>query len=42
MDEPLSRSPEKEQGDFLTIIGDPEVGEPCMFGESYVFVCILF
>ena len=26
MDEPLSRSPEKEHGEFLTIVGDPEVG----------------
>ena len=26
MDEPLSHSPEKEQGELLTIVGDPEVG----------------
>ena len=31
IDESLSHSPEKEQGELLTIVGDPEVGEPCMF-----------
>ena len=31
MDEPISHFPEKEQGELLTINGDPEVEEPCMF-----------
>ena len=26
MDEAISHSPEKEQDEFLTIVGDPEVG----------------
>ena len=26
MDEAISHSPEKEQGELLTIVGDPEVG----------------
>ena len=32
MDELLSNSPEKEQGVFLIIDGNPEVEETCMFG----------
>ena len=40
MDEPLSHCPKKEQGELLTIIGYPEVGETCMFGKRYVFVCL--
>ena len=43
MDEPLSNSPKKEQGGLLTIVWDPEVGEPCMFGNGmylYVFYCL--
>ena len=31
MDEPLSHSPKTEQGELLTIVGYPEVGDPCMF-----------
>ena len=31
MDEPISHLPEKEESEFLTINGDPEVGEPCIF-----------
>ena len=33
MDEPLSNSLEKEQDELLTIVGDTEVGEPCIFGN---------
>ena len=43
MDEAISHYSEKEQGKFLTIVGDPEVGEPCMFGKGmclYVFYCL--
>ena len=43
MDEPLSHYPEKEQGELLTIVWDPGVGEPCMFGKGvylYVFYCL--
>ena len=44
MDEPLSHSPEKEQGRLLTIDGDPDVVEPFMFGEGmylseFYFLC---
>ena len=28
MDEPISHLPEKEESEFFTINGDPEVGEP--------------
>ena len=45
MDEPLSNSPEKYQGVLLTIDGDPEVGEPCMFGKYmflFVFYCLCY
>ena len=31
MDETISHSPEKKQGELLTNIGNPETGEPCMF-----------
>ena len=34
MDEALSHSPKKLQGEFLTTVGDPEVVEPCMFGKG--------
>ena len=43
MDEPISYLPEKEQGELLTIVWDPEVGEPCMFGKGMylsVFYCL--
>ena len=45
MDEPISHSPKKEQGELLTIVGDPEVGEPCMFGKGMyfsVFCCLCY
>ena len=34
MDDPLSHSPEKEQNELLTIVGDTEVGSPCMFDKG--------
>ena len=37
--------PKKEQGELLTINGDPEVGEPCMFGKGiylYDFYCLCY
>ena len=37
MDDPLSHSPEKEQGELLIIVGNPEVGEPCMFLKGVYF-----
>ena len=43
MDEPLSNSP-KKQGELLIIDGNPEVGEPCMFGRGVylsVFYCFV-
>ena len=43
MDEPLSNSPQKEQGELLIIDGNTEVGEPCMFVRViyfYVFYCL--
>ena len=42
MDEPLSYSPEKEQGGLLTIVRDPEVGEICMFGKGMYFSIFYF
>ena len=45
MDEPLSNSPKKEQGELLIIDGNPEVGEPCMFGRGIyfsVFYCLCY
>ena len=42
MDEPISFPPEKEQYELLNIVGDPEVGETCMFVKGmylYVFYC---
>ena len=45
MDEPLYYSPEKEQGGLLTIIGYPEVGEPCMFVKGMylsLFYCLCY
>ena len=41
MYEPISHLPEKEQGKILTIIGDPEVGEPYMFGKGMYFLCFI-
>ena len=34
MNEAISRSPEKEQDLLLTVVGDTEVGEPCIFGKG--------
>ena len=45
MDDEISHSPEKQQGELLTIVGDPEVGEPCMFGKNIylsVFYCLCY
>ena len=45
MDEPLSHSNEKEQGELLTIDGYPEVGETSMFGKGIylsVFYCLCY
>ena len=45
MDDPLYHSPEKEQGGLLTIVGDPEVGEPCMFINGMylsAFYCLCY
>ena len=45
MDEPLSHSPKKEQGELLTIVGDTEVGEPCIFGKGIylsLFYCLFY
>ena len=45
MDETLSNSLEKEQGEFLIIDEDPEVGAPCMFERGVyfsVFYCLSY
>ena len=45
MDEPISHLPEKEEGVLLTINGDTEVGEPCMFVKGmylYLFYCLCY
>ena len=34
MDKPISDLPQKEQGDFLTIDGDPDFKEASMFGRG--------
>ena len=44
MDEAISHSPEKQKGELLNIVGDPEVGEPCMFVKGlflsvFCFLC---
>ena len=44
MDDPISDLPKKQQGKILTIYGDPDVEEPCMFEISiylYVFFCVM-
>ena len=44
-DETTSDSPKKEQGKLLNIVGDTEVGEPCMFGKGMylsVFYCFFY
>ena len=45
MEELISHLPKKEQDNFLTINGDPGVGEPCMFVKViylYVFYCLCY
>ena len=45
MEEPILHLPEKEEGEFLSINGDPEVGKPCMFGKGVylsVFYCLCY
>ena len=45
MDEALSHSPEKQQGELLTIVENTEFGEPCMFGKFMhlsVFYCFCY
>ena len=45
MDEPIPYLPKKEQGGFLTINGDPEVVEPCIFLKGvyfYLFYCLCY
>ena len=45
MEESISHLPEKEKGMLLTINGDPEVGEPCMFVIGLylsVFYCLCY
>ena len=45
MDEAISHSPEKEQGELLTIVEDPEVGEPCIFVKGMhfsIFYCLCY
>ena len=45
MDEQLSHYPKKAQGELLTIVGDPEVGEYCIFGKGVylsVFYCFCY
>ena len=44
MDDPISHYPEKEQGELLTIVRDPEFVEPCMFVKGmylpvFYFLC---
>ena len=45
MEEPILHLPEKEEGVLLTINGDPEVGETCMFVKGVnlsVFYCLCY
>ena len=45
MNEPISHLPEKEEGELLTINGDPEVGGPCMFVKGMylsMFFCLCY
>ena len=45
MDEPITNSPGKEQGELLIIDGNHEVGEPFMFVIDmyfYVFYCLFY
>ena len=42
MEEAISHSPEKEQGELLTIVGYSEVVEPCMFGKGMYLYLYFF
>ena len=45
MDDPIPKLPEKEQGEFLTIDGYPDVKKPCMFEKGiyfYLFYCFSY
>ena len=45
MDEALSHSTKKSRGGFLTNVGNPEVGEPCMSVKvmcTSVFYCLCY
>ena len=45
MEEPISHLPEKQQVGLLTVVGYPEVGEPCMFLKGIyfsVFYCLCY
>ena len=45
MEESISHLPEKEEGVLLTINGDTEFGEPCMFLNGIyfsVFYCLCY
>ena len=45
MDESISHYQKKLQGELLTIVEDPDVGEPCMFGIGMylsIFYCFCY
>ena len=42
MCEPLSHSTEKEKGELLTFVGDPEIGETFMFGKGVYLLVFNF
>ena len=45
MYKPISHLPEKEQCKLLTILGDPEVGEPCILVKCMylsMFYCLCY
>ena len=41
IDEAISRSPEKKQGELLNIVRDSEVVKPCMFGK-FMYMSVFF
>ena len=41
MDEPIPDLPEKEQGELLTIYGDPDV-EESFLKEVCIYICFIF
>ena len=41
IDEAISHSPEKKQGELLNIVRDSEVVKPCMFGKV-MYMSVLF